>query len=122
MLDRLSLLWRRFTPLEERLLAAVRSVLPDDVQLLFDGQVAAITRVQRLPPTWSEIDFYCLRLGKVDWSCAPSFPCTDEFRLAEVRFQAAGASYRAVLTCGAGHIFDFAITPGPRQSRSKHGT
>ena len=114
MLDRLSLLWKRFTPLEERLLSAVRSALPSGAQPTYDAQVAAVTRVQRLPPTWSEIDFYCLRLGKVDWSQVPSFPCSDEFRLAEVRFQAAGTRYRAVLTCIAGHVFDLATTPGPK--------
>lgn len=114
MLDSLSLLWRRFTPLEERLLSAVRSVLPSGAQLTYDAQVAAVTRVQRLPPTWSEVDFYCLRLGKVDWSLVPSFPCTDEFRLAEVRFRVAGTSYRTVLACIAGHVFDLATTPGPK--------
>ena len=114
MLDQLTLLWKRFTPLEERLLSAVRSALPSDTQPTYDAQVAAVTRVQRLPPTWSEIDFYCLRLGKVDWSQAPSFPCTDEFRLAEVRFRAGGTSYRTVLSCIAGHIFDLATTPGPK--------
>jgi hypothetical protein len=111
--DRLKL-WRRFTPLEDRLLAAVRIVLPPAAQSVFDSQVAAINRVQRLPPSWSEIDFYCLRRGRTDWSRVPAFRCTDEFRLAEVRFQVGGAAYRAVLSCIAGHIFDLAITPGPK--------
>ena len=114
MLDSLSFLWRRFTPLEKRLLSAVRSILPGDAQPTYDAQVAAVTRVQRLPPAWSEIDFYCLQHGKVDWNPVPTFPCTDEFRLAEVRFRAAGTSYRTVLSCVAGHVFELATIPGPK--------
>jgi hypothetical protein len=42
------------------------------------------------------------------------FPRTDEFRLAEVTFQARSKRYKATLCCISGHIFDFAITPGAR--------
>jgi len=35
---RLTLWWRRFSPLEERLLAAVREVLPSQAQGIFDAQ------------------------------------------------------------------------------------
>jgi len=42
------------------------------------------------------------------------FPCADEFRLAQSEFRIAGRAYKAVLHCINGHIFDFAITPGPR--------
>jgi hypothetical protein len=107
---RLSLFWKRFSPLEERLLTEVRKVLPGEAQPLFDAQVAAINHVQRLPPSWSEIDFYC----RPDWRRVSLFPCTDEFRLAEVKFCIAGRSYKAVLSSIKGHIFDFAITPGPK--------
>ena len=110
VIRRLSLFWKRFTPLEVRLFAEVRNVLPKDAQPLFDAQVAAINHVQRLPPSWSEIDFY----RRPNWASIPPFPCTDEFRLAEVRFRAGGRPYRAVLSSINGHIFDFAITPGPK--------
>ena len=110
MIRRLSLFWKRFTPLEVRLFAEVRNVLPQDAQPLFDAQVAAINHVQRLPPSWSEIDFY----RRPSWARTPLFPCTAEFRLAEVRFRAAGRPYKAVLSSINGHIFDFAITPGPK--------
>ena len=36
MLQRLSLLWKRFTPLEEQLFAQIRTVLPDSMQPIFD--------------------------------------------------------------------------------------
>ena len=110
MIRRLSLLWKRFTPLEERLFVEIRHVLPTEAQPIFDAQVAAINHVQRLPPSWGEIDFY----RRPDWSGVPLFPCTDEFRLAKVRFRVGGRPYKAVLSSISGHIFDFAITPGPK--------
>src|ERR1700730_15082452 len=112
--QRLKLLFIRFSPLEERLLAAVRTVLPTAAQSTFDAQVIAITRVQR-HPRWTEICFYRIRKGKVNWSDVPVFPCADEFRLAKVRFSVQAKSYTATLTCVKGHIFDFAVTPGPKK-------
>lgn len=110
---RISLLWRRFSPLEERLFAAVRLVLPRPAVPTFDAQVDAITRVQRLPG-WTEIDYYARGSGRLDWSRAPVFPRTGEFPLARVRFAVRGRDYRATLSCVAGHIFDFGITPSPQ--------
>jgi len=92
-------------------LTEVRKVIPIAAQPVFDAQVAAINRVQRLPPSWGEIDFYC----RPDWTGVALFSCTDEFRLAEVKFRIAGCAYKAVLSSISGHIFDFAITPGPKQ-------
>jgi hypothetical protein len=111
--QRLSLLWRRFSPLEERLLAAVREVLPPQAHPTFDAQVAGITLVQRLPH-WTEISFYRRQHGKVDWSSIPTFPRTGEFPLAEVRFSAEGRPYKATLASIDGHIFDFTVTPSPK--------
>jgi hypothetical protein len=109
--QRLSLLWRRFSPLEEQLLAAVRDVLPPPARVTFDAQVAGITRAQR---NFNEICFYRVRRRKVDWSDVPSFPRTGEFGLAEVRFSVGGQKYKARLTSIKGHIFDFTIRPGPK--------
>ena len=109
--QRLSLLWRRFSPLEERLLAVVREVLPSQAQSIFDSQVGSISLVQRHP---NEVCFYRKRSGKVDWSDVPTFPRTGEFRLAEVRFRVAKKRYTATLTSVGGHIFDFTITPSPK--------
>ena len=111
---RLTLLWKRFSPLEERLLASARSALPAEAVPIFDAQVAAITRVQRLPPSWNEISFYRIKRGKLDWSGVALFPCTDEFRLAEIRFLVQSKPYRATLTSISGHIFDLTITPSPK--------
>jgi hypothetical protein len=113
VIERLSLLWKRFSPLEERLWAEVRTVIPAAAREAFDGQVAAINRVQRSPGSWSEICFYCMRSGRVDWSGVPLFPCTDEFRLAEVRFRVGKRTFRTALTSIGGHVFDFVTIPGP---------
>jgi hypothetical protein len=110
----LPLLWTRFTPLESRLLHEVRRALPAAAGAVIDAQVAAINHVQRLPPSWSEIDFYRLRWRKPDWSGVPLFPCTGEVRLAETRFHVAGRRYTSTLSCIDGHIFDLMTTPGPR--------
>jgi len=110
-MQRISLLWRRFSPLEERLVAVVRQALPPQAQSIFDSQVAGITLVQRHP---NEICFYRKRSGKVDCSDVPAFPRTGEFRLAEVQFSVAKRRYKATLTSIHGHIFDFTITPGPK--------
>ena len=109
--QRFSLMWRRFSPLEERLIAAVREVLSPQAQAIFDAQVAAITVVQRHP---NEICFYRRVSGKVDWSGVPTFPHTGEFRLAEVRFSVGGRRFKATLTSIGGHAFDFTVTPSPK--------
>jgi len=114
MFDRVTLLWPRYSPLEERLLTAVRDVLPPGARRVFDAQASAVTLVQRSPATWTEICLYRMRRRKADWRAVPLFPRIDEFRLAEVRFASAGRPFRTTLTCIDGHIFDFATTPGPK--------
>jgi hypothetical protein len=109
--QRISLMWRRFSPLEERLIAAVREVLPSQARAVFEAQMAGVTLVQRHP---NEICFYRRVSGKVDWRGVPAFPRTGEFRLAEVQFSVAGRGYKATLTCIGGHAFDFTITPSPK--------
>src|SRR5579883_1093610 len=113
IVQRLSLLYRRFSPLEERLLAAVCEVLPQKARSIFEAQVAGITLVQRLPQ-WTEIDLYRKQHGKVDWSDVPAFPRTGEFKLAEVKFSVGGRGYKATLTSISGHIFDITVTPSPK--------
>ena len=106
--QRVSLMWRRFSPLEERLLAAVREVLSTRAQRIFEAQIAGITLVRRHP---NEIFFYRMVSGKVDWSGIPAFPRTGEFRLAEVQFDVGARRYKATLSSIRGHVFDFTITP-----------
>ncbi len=107
--QRLSLLWKRYTPLEEQLIAAMRTALSEPARFIYDAQVAAISKVQRLVQ-WNEIDVYLknnrLRL--------PLFTCKDEINIAEVRFSAKGQMYKATLGCIAGRVFDFQIHPSPK--------
>lgn len=109
----ISLLWTKFTPLEKRLLAEVRSVLPEAARPIFDGQVSAITKSQRVLK-WNEICYYRMKSRKVSWAGVPMFPCTDEMPLAEVRFKANGKRFKATLFSIEGHIFDFHVQPGAR--------
>ncbi|HEX6737611.1 MAG TPA: hypothetical protein VF310_05060, partial [Vicinamibacteria bacterium] len=69
---------------------------------------------------WGEICFYRRRHGKVDWSGVPLFPCTDEIKLATVRFRVSGRSFKSTLTCIQGHVFDFATSPGPKDVAFGH--
>ncbi len=109
----ISLLWIRFTPLEKRLLSEVRSVLPEDAKPIFDAQVSAITKCQRILK-WNEISYYRMRGGKVSWDSVPLFPCTDEMELVQVRFKSGSKRFKATLISIAGHIFEFHLQPGGR--------
>jgi hypothetical protein len=112
--ERLTLLWRRFSPLEEQLLDAARHALAPSARRIFDAQVAAITRVQR-HPDWTEIAFYRMRGGKVDWTDVPLFARREELPLVELRFRVGARAFKARLTAIGGHIFDFGVTPSPRE-------
>ena len=107
--QQLSLLWKRYTPLEEQLFAAVHAALPEPARLIYDAHVAAIAKVQRILQ-WNEIDFYLKDKGRG----LPLFPCKDEINIAEVRFSAKRQMYRATLGCVAGRVFDFHIHPAPK--------
>lgn len=112
--QRLGLWFRLFSPLEARLVAAARTALAGPAQAVYDQQVSAINRVQR-DPSWTELRFYRMRMGKPDWGGVRAFPSAGEFRLAQVRFSVQARSYRATLACIHGHIFDFALSPSPKQ-------
>ena len=114
LITRLMLLWKRFSPLERSILSSVRSVLPTSAQNIYDAQVQAVNRVQRISSS-TEICFYRRKFGRVDWSGVPVFPRTDEFMLARVRFSVRGKRYTAKLYSVRGHIFDIVVTPNPMQ-------
>jgi hypothetical protein len=109
----ISLLWTRFTPLESRLLSEIRSVLPEAARPLYEAQIAAVTRSQRVLK-WNEVCYYRMKRRRVCWAGVPLFPCTDEMELAEVRFSVGGERFRATLFSISGHIFAFHMQPGGR--------
>lgn len=91
--QRVTLLLRLFSPLEDRLLAAIRGVLPPEALHTFDVQVQAINRVQR-HPEWTEIAYYSMRRGKVDWTQVPLFPRVNEFPWRKCAFELGAVNSR----------------------------
>ena len=88
-------------------------MLPETARPIFDAQVSAVTKSQRVLK-WNEICYYRIKRWKVSWADVPLFPCTDEMEIAEVRFKVAGKRFKASLFSISGHIFDFHIQPGGR--------
>ena len=113
MIERLTLLWKRFTPLEEHLLSEIRTVLPPAAHATFDAQLAAINRVQRLPPSWSgDLALYRMRRGKVDWSGVPSFALYRvKFAWPRSGSLSAASTIRAALLSVAGRVFELSDKP-----------
>ena len=99
-----------FSPLEQRLIATVREILPGPAQTIFDGQIATIKRIERHP---KEIRFYNWKRGKKPSGCPAKFPLKDDFSLAEVCFSVAGRNYKATLNCVGGRFSYLVIRPSP---------
>ena len=108
MLKNITLIWRRFSPMESALFACVRPVLPITAVAIYDAQIAAIHHVQRA--SWTELCLY----PRKHQSRGVSFTRTDEFALAEAQFSVHGTSYTAKLYCLRGYIFDIVVYPNPR--------
>jgi hypothetical protein len=108
---RLSLLWKRFSPLEERLLLDFRKVLPTEAQAIFDAQISAVNGVTRYLG-WNELIFYPKTPG--DWGNVPKFTGTGSLQLAEGVFKVAGKKYRARLECYNGYLAFLKVWPGSK--------
>jgi hypothetical protein len=105
--------WKKFTPLEERVLSRVRSSLSPEAREIFDAQVDAINLVQR-QLDWSEILFYRRRKGKIDWSEVSLFGRSDNYRLAKVDFAIGRVHHQATVNCISGHIFSLTFSPAAK--------
>ena len=114
-LRRLTLLWRTYTPVEEAILAAVVEALAHEPGELMQGQIRAINKVQRTLE-WTEINFYCIRLGKVRWPETVAFLNKGEFKLATIDYELAGRPFRTELWAISGHIFSFITRPSLKAS------
>jgi hypothetical protein len=110
MLRRLSLIWRTFTPVEEAVLAAVASALPEPSAEQLRAQIAHINRAQRILD-WTDICFYAMRRGRVHWPEAVLFPNRGEFELAVAVYHVGGQRFRTQLRAVAGHVFGFVTRP-----------
>lgn len=105
--------WKRFTPLEERVLLRVRCNLSPEACEIFDAQVDVINLVQR-QLDWSEILFYRKRRGKIDWSEVSLFARSGNFRLAKVNFAIGRIHHQATVNCISGHIFSLTFSPAAK--------
>ena len=114
-LQRLTLVWRKFTPLEERLIEATQTVLSKESIVLFDKQLKRINKAQRVLD-WTEICFYSMKLWKVSWLYEISFPNRDELVLARIRFKAGNPArqFRTMVYAVNGHFFSFVTRPSPK--------
>lgn len=111
IIHRIRLIWRRFSPLEERLFAAIREVLPAQTRAIYDAQIAGIAVVHRHS---NELYFGRNISRSVDVASVPTFAHTGEFRLAEVQFCVGSQRFKATLNCFQGHVLCFEVTPNPK--------
>lgn len=112
-----SLLWRRFTPLEEFLLGVLQQHLPEGPRRINHRRIDLINHVVRFFG-WTDIGFYEMRKGKAVVDEGPLFPCRSkqEIVLAEIRFSPAGTpkvwTSRICAVCG--HMSRIATSPSPK--------
>jgi len=112
-----SLLWRRFTPLEEFLLGVLQQHLPEGPRRINQRRIDLINHVVRYL-RWTDIQFYQMRKGKAVVDEGPLFPCrsNQEIVLAEIRFCPAGTpkvwTSRIYAVCG--HMSSIVTTPSPK--------
>ena len=112
-----SLLWRRFTPLEEFLLGILQRELPEKPRRINQRRIDLINRVSRCLK-WTEIMFYQMRDGKPVRDEEAMFPCRshEEIILAEIKFSPARISkvYKSEIYGVSGHMFSIVTRPSPK--------
>lgn len=112
-IKRLTLFWKRFTPLEAKILSEVQLALSQECGHIFKAQIAAINLVQR-HIDWSEVLFYRKKGKRIDWSDILSFPIKKNLRLAKVDFYIDHQSYQATVNCIFGHILSLTFSPAEK--------
>ena len=106
MITALRMLFTRWTPWEQSIQAAILSASPISTQQILAAQFDSINKVQRIVK-WSEIDFYVMREGKVNWSDIPTFTNKDDFLLAKTVTETPLKAIHTYVHCTKGHIFSF---------------
>ena len=114
---RISLLWRRFTPLEEFLLGVLQRELPEKPRQINQRRIDLINRVSR-PLKWTEIMFYQMRNGKSvrDEESMFLYRSHEEIILAEIKFSPALTSqvYKSEIYAVSGLMFSIVTRPSPK--------
>jgi hypothetical protein len=98
---------QKFSKLESAIFSAVREQLTGDTLQLWDQQIAAINKIQRLPDGL-EVDFYPMKVGKPNFAPEIAFQDrSEDFHLATVDVLATKvkAKLRARVWCVEGHLF-----------------
>lgn len=91
--------------IEKLILDNIRNKLCDDIALIWDKQLRAINRFQRLPDG-VEVDFFMIRNGRSDFDVELLFPNkTIELLLAKVQIELLGNKLVASVWCVRGHLF-----------------
>lgn len=115
MINRIRLFFRKFTPVEERVLSEIRAVLPAAARQKYDRQISQINSVQRILD-WTEINFYSIKRFRVVWESESLFSEKGEFKLAEVKFVLDAVEYNATIIAVSGRIFSLVIRPSIKKS------
>jgi hypothetical protein len=114
---RLSMLWRRFTPLEKFLLGVLQRELPVEARQINQHRIDLINRVSR-PTEWTEIMFYHMRSGKVVFDEEEMFSCrsSEEIVLAEITFSPAQMLqvWMSRIYSVSGCMFSIVTRPSPK--------
>lgn len=95
---------RKWTPWEERLLAALTEKFGHKHRDIFQKQIQAVNKVQRIVG-WTEIDLYVMRHGRVCWDDIPKFFDDREFTLARASTFVGDKRIQSELACVGGHLF-----------------
>jgi hypothetical protein len=104
MFEGIRTLFRKWTPWEERLLAALTEQLGRNHREILQKQIEAVNKVQRIVG-WAEIDLYVMRHGRVCWDDVPKFFDDREFTLARASTFVGDKRIQSELSCVGGHFF-----------------
>jgi hypothetical protein len=104
MFESIRTLTRKWTPWEERLLAALTEKIGNKHRDIFQKQVESVNKVQRIVG-WAEIDLYVMRHGRVCWDAVPKFFDDREFTLARASTFIGVKRIQSELACVGGHFF-----------------
>jgi len=97
----------RLSDLEKRILDCVRAQLDERFRPLWDKQIQAINKFQRLPEG-VEVDFYRMKAGRPTFAPELAFPNkTEELQLAKVEIKLTNAPEKLVarVSCVKGFLF-----------------
>jgi hypothetical protein len=97
----------RLSELEKRILSCVRDRLDERIATLWDKQVQAINKVQRLPDG-VEVNFYRMKDGRPTFDAELAFPNkTEELQLAKAEIRLTNDSQKLIarVWCVNGFLF-----------------